>query len=331
VTSPSAPEVESDIGQVEQMYQSRCFVASSGKLGCISCHDPHTVPAEETKARYFRDRCLECHHKTDCSVPESARLEKSKEDSCIQCHMPRAPLAGIAHTAATDHRILRNPAKTPANLPPTEGAPETLLVNFYQNLLPSPDAGADRDMGIALAQFSSTHPAHARAAASQALPRLQKAVQDHPDDLPALEALATALWQSGRQLEALAVSDKAIQLAPEREFTLNQAASFAESWGRKDIAIDYWQRLVQLNPWFLSYRTHLVNMLTDREQWAAATEPCREVLRRQPANADMRLLLVQCYMHTGKLEAARNELETLVKLRPEKESSLRRWFHEASR
>ena len=32
-------------GQVEQMESSRCFRASQGQLGCISCHDPHRLPA----------------------------------------------------------------------------------------------------------------------------------------------------------------------------------------------------------------------------------------------------------------------------------------------
>ncbi len=32
------------VGHVEQMESSRCYVASEGQLGCISCHDPHRLP-----------------------------------------------------------------------------------------------------------------------------------------------------------------------------------------------------------------------------------------------------------------------------------------------
>ena len=56
-------------GQVEQMESSRCFRASQGQLGCISCHDPHRLPDPATKAAYYRERCLECHEKDGCSLP----------------------------------------------------------------------------------------------------------------------------------------------------------------------------------------------------------------------------------------------------------------------
>ena len=54
-------------GQVEQLESSRCFRGSQGQLGCISCHDPHRLPAPSIKAAYFRERCLECHEKKGCA------------------------------------------------------------------------------------------------------------------------------------------------------------------------------------------------------------------------------------------------------------------------
>ena len=42
------------VGHVEQMATSRCFDASKGQLGCISCHDPHRLPAPATKVAYYR-------------------------------------------------------------------------------------------------------------------------------------------------------------------------------------------------------------------------------------------------------------------------------------
>ena len=56
------------VGQVEQMHESRCFRASEGRLGCISCHDPHRLPAPEEKVAYYRDRCLECHADRGCRL-----------------------------------------------------------------------------------------------------------------------------------------------------------------------------------------------------------------------------------------------------------------------
>ena len=76
-------------GQVEQMESSRCFRASQGELGCISCHDPHRLPAPSIKAAYYRDRCLECHEKKGCALPLAERQARGPGEDCIACHMPR--------------------------------------------------------------------------------------------------------------------------------------------------------------------------------------------------------------------------------------------------
>ena len=39
------------VGHVEQMESSRCFRESQGRLGCISCHDPHRLPGAVHEGR----------------------------------------------------------------------------------------------------------------------------------------------------------------------------------------------------------------------------------------------------------------------------------------
>jgi predicted CXXCH cytochrome family protein len=111
VKTSHASDTQPAVGQVEQMHASRCY--SGGKLLCTSCHDPHMAPEQATRTDYYRRRCLTCHAEGDCSRPAPKGSQKEVGDSvssdCISCHMPRSLSSDVAHTAITDHRILRRP------------------------------------------------------------------------------------------------------------------------------------------------------------------------------------------------------------------------------
>jgi hypothetical protein len=100
------------VGQVEQMRDSTCYQASRKQLGCISCHDPHKLPTGAERVAFYRARCLECHADRGCSLPEPNRIAQNADD-CTACHMPRAHVTDIAHTAMTDHSIPRRAAPAP--------------------------------------------------------------------------------------------------------------------------------------------------------------------------------------------------------------------------
>jgi hypothetical protein len=107
-TADSDPsEKQRSLGQVGQMHESRCYQASGGRLGCISCHDPHRLPDQAERVAYYRTRCLECHAKLGCSLPAASRLAMSPDDDCTSCHMPRSLTTDIAHTSQTQHSIPR--------------------------------------------------------------------------------------------------------------------------------------------------------------------------------------------------------------------------------
>jgi hypothetical protein len=228
------PPEESDtkfVGSVEQMYASQCFSKSTGskKLGCISCHDPHSVPAAERKASFYRERCLDCHKDKGCSLPLDARLKK--EDSCYACHMPPTG-SNINHTTISDHRIVRTPQSSPIRGQPSPAG--TLLVHFHQNLLPTPDPESERDLGIALVQYADSLPSGDMLSAviERALPYLEKALSRDEQDLPALEAKGNALWFLSRLNESIGCYEQVLKVDPEREMTLYRAASLSLRLGR---------------------------------------------------------------------------------------------------
>ena len=97
------------LSQVELMATSVCFQKSNGRMGCTSCHDPHSMPTAETRVDYYRAKCLACHDNDNrnCRVPVAERQQQEPTDSCIACHMPPALHGGIVL------RVVQRTAKYP--------------------------------------------------------------------------------------------------------------------------------------------------------------------------------------------------------------------------
>ncbi|HEX4772907.1 MAG TPA: tetratricopeptide repeat protein [Bryobacteraceae bacterium] len=92
------------------MTMSKCYTSSGGRLSCITCHDPHVQPEAEP-VNYFRAKCLSCHQESSCALSLTSRRARVGGDNCVECHMPRTPVNGIAHSVLTNHRIVRNDAE----------------------------------------------------------------------------------------------------------------------------------------------------------------------------------------------------------------------------
>src|SRR4051812_26811529 len=97
---PNAKGLES-VSHFEALWESTCKIASGDKMSCISCHDPHVAPPEQTKAEYYRDKCLSCH-----SNPQFSRNHHPENNDCRSCHMQELESANVSHSMLTDHRIL---------------------------------------------------------------------------------------------------------------------------------------------------------------------------------------------------------------------------------
>jgi tetratricopeptide (TPR) repeat protein len=319
------------VGTVEQMAASRCFQQSAGKnkLGCISCHDPHAVPAEETKADFYRGRCLKCHQDQGCSLEEAARREK--QNNCTACHMPKGP-SNINHAAITDHRILRRPdrSRRPDDWPVPGQMP---LVHFHRELIGGEDPDVERDRAIALVELGTRLPARetGQAVMRMALPALEAALRRDEADLPAWEAKGNALWEQGRLAEALEAFETVLRAAPHREHALLQATRLALLRRRLDQARVHAERLVALAPWRWRHH-HLLGQVHAQEgNWAAALEGCGKALELNPAEPSVRQFVILCRLRLGDGAQAQREFDTLLAMNPRQAGRLRRWFAEVSR
>jgi hypothetical protein len=325
------------VSHVEQMHASRCYRDSGGRLGCISCHDPHRTPEPAEAAAFYRERCLACHADHGCSMPSAERRIRTPVDSCIVCHMPRSPLADIAHTAATDHRVPRNEGRRPtptADRAPGAGAGAPMVLYHADRFDPRDRAGRDRDLAIALAQAGRgiQGPLGARFC-RLALPRLEAAVSARPDDLAAGEALASALALQDRPADALEAAKAVLALEPGREQVLDLARVLAAQLRHRDEALDFGRRTLAVDPWLARYHLSMAQLYTRGDdwrpgegQWRPAVDACRAALRLDPTNFEARRLLIIGAVKIGDMVLARSEYRTYLGFDPPDAEALRRWI-----
>jgi Tfp pilus assembly protein PilF len=320
---------QSSGSHTEQIYRSRCFRESRGRLGCISCHDPHALPDAGQRVAYYRRRCLACHTEQSCGMPASVRLAKIPTDDCVRCHMPPTG-SKIVHRAVTDHRIRRrleldHPLEDTSRL---LRPGETPLVHFHRDQVSRPDEEISRDLGLALTELGRTYPQLVSRVNPIALPLLETAVQAAPEDVLAWEAKGFALWQLDRRAEALTAFRAALALAPQRELTLTYLGVLAAILERREEAVSYWQRALAVNPWCSQYHYRLASLLAESQQWQKALDEDEKAIELNPAADEMRLLRIACLFKAGEAEEARSAFEKLVALRPQDREKLLRWFAE---
>ncbi len=208
-TAPVAlnSDVVKALSHPEQMEMSRCSIESNGRLGCITCHDPHVQLRGAASSSYFRRKCLTCHTVQSCSLSSTRRQTTSPPDNCIQCHMPKKSVANISHSALTDHRILRIASQSPPQVAATPESQEDLI--YHPRSGQEPAAPPDlRTQALAFYEVSQVYPAFRQ----RGFALLEQAARELPDDPEVQEAYGLVLLVAHPQspAEAAQVLQKAI-------------------------------------------------------------------------------------------------------------------------
>jgi tetratricopeptide (TPR) repeat protein len=242
--------------------------------------------------------------------------------------MPRFQSFDIAHTAVTNHRIVRRQESAPpTSRQPARTRPGGIpIVNFFAKDSDPQDARSSRDLGLALIYLGAETTRGRESTGAIALALLEKAVHDCPNDAAAWEAKGSALALERRMTEALAAFETALANAPERETALAQAVLLAEVMGQRDKSLAYLRRLIGVNPCIAEYHYKLSELLSRRGAWQDALDECRTALRLNPNHDPTRMLFIICCIRCGKQDLARSELQALVALNPKDEMALRSWF-----
>jgi hypothetical protein len=308
------------VSHAEQLAVSDCAKKSAGKLGCISCHDPHMAPSAAAKAAHYRGRCLTCHghDAPGCTLPTARR---GPTDDCVACHMPRQDSSNIAHTSVTDHRIPRRPDAETAHAPPRPLRPEQIpLTRFH----PPTGTQDERDLGVALTRVAASH--QAAPLAALALPRLDDALAEYPTDAAALEARANALGLQGRREEALRDLDLALRLTPGSEHAHVLAASLARQLNRHSAAAESYRQALAINPYNAEYYHGLAYGCFRSNDSAGACEAATAALELNPARLDSRRVLIGSLLKLGWATEARAEFDRFRAFRPADEATVASWF-----
>jgi Tetratricopeptide repeat/Cytochrome c554 and c-prime len=257
-------------GHYEQFARSMCLRASSGKLWCGTCHQPHTLLTAAEKPAFYRKQCLSCHTVSTCKAPSVDRAKVS--DSCTECHMPRRSAITVQHAAITDHTISRRPRlNSPADIPA-----DAVLVPFDGS------TPGDRELGLAYASVAI--PSNNRTWGMRAFALLQKANAAAANDPKVLTQLAELYSRMGKEDEACRLFETAVTVDPNAVAALVNSGTCLARENRIDESIKRWQEAVKRSPGLESAQLNLAVALARKGDVAAARATLNEALRFNPAS-----------------------------------------------
>lgn len=268
------------LNQYEQLKLSQCWRASNGRLGCISCHDPHIQRQGNDAIDFFRSRCLTCHTTSSCSVQRTKRQATSPPDNCILCHMPQQPGEKIDHSSLTDHRILRTQSETPKVLQEYSAASTDLISDTNPS-----DAGETqnlRSLALAYAQVGARYPEFDE----KALQILESAAAAFPNDaeIQATYGKALILAHTGKQEIAAQAFQKAIGAGSKSPEVPTMLARLRLQQGQISSAIELYKDSIRLDPYFTPAYLDLAKAYTMLQDRQRALEMLDAVLKQDPGN-----------------------------------------------
>jgi Tetratricopeptide repeat/Cytochrome c554 and c-prime len=271
--SPSPMRVSS---HAEDLAQSACKRASGEKLWCGTCHDPHSVPAANEKAAYFRDKCLACHQTTDCRAQPSTR--QANGDNCVSCHMPRNPPSDSEHVVFTDHAIRRR-ARPPGGSLPVDAE----LVPFGGG------AASTRDLGLAYATLGQgeQNPTYVE----RAFHLLQETVASGHADALTIAYLAELYRARKDDAHALPLYEKAWEMDTTQSAVAAALGAYQMQRGNVEEAIRFWRQALAISPALVLVRANLATALLRTGHAEEAQATLRQALEFQPSFQDGRDLL----------------------------------------
>ena len=276
------------------MLLSKCYRGSTGRLACISCHDPHMQPSPQEAPAYFRQKCLACHTEKSCALPLAIRQRKVPPDDCAGCHMAKRDVTVISHSVLTNHRIVaqaEEPFPDAAFHMTTPSLPDLV----HLNAAPGRDGSTLAPLALlqAYGQIALSHPEYRER--YWALGKQMQTVE--PDNIFGLEALAdSALQQKTPEGTEAAIGylDRATIAENRNPADFEQLATLLIATGRVKEAISTLQRGISLIPYDAELYRLLGKSYLSQNHIAEASAILKTAAELFPGDEIIRKLLQEC-------------------------------------
>jgi len=273
--SDKQPRNVEALSQFEALSLSVCKQKSGDTMSCTSCHDPHSEPSAAEKAAYYRGKCLACHGER-----LAAKHHLDKPD-CTECHMPSLPSKDVAHTQATDHRILR-----------FQNGTQLLNASLTRQLKPFPadEKAVETDRDLALA-WETLAQRKVDGASHEAEQHLRKAISERPNDPVLLAAMGYVEQEHGRSSEARDLYERVLKLDPLANDAATNLGVLEAREGHLRRAIELWQGAFEREPHRSAIGMNLAIAFCTAGQSSEAKRYVQRVLDFNPDLASAKRLL----------------------------------------
>jgi len=142
----------------------------------------------------------------------------------------------------------------------------------------------------------------------------------------AWEEEGKVFYSRKRSKEALAAFETVLAKDDRREISLVHAALITQGQGNVDLALDYWKKALDVNPWAMEYAGNFTMLLARKEDWDLVQKQSLAWLRLDPENIDARKLQIECLIRAGKIPEARAEMAHIEALNPPQLAQVKMWF-----